>query len=41
MISQYAKSYIEGLQGKPGSLTGVLGSVKHFIGDGATMFGAD
>lgn len=41
MIYQYGKSFIEGLQGTPGSLTGVLGSVKHFIGDGATLYGAD
>ena len=41
MIYQYAKSFTEGLQGKPDALTGVLGSVKHYIGDGATMYGAD
>ena len=40
-IYKYGKAYVEGLQGKPGSLTGVLASVKHFIGDGATMYGAD
>ena len=41
MIYKYAKSYVEGLQGKPGSLTGIVGSVKHFLGDGATMYGTD
>ena len=41
MIFKYGKSYTEGLQGTPNNLTGVLGSVKHFIGDGATTYGAD
>ena len=41
MISKYAQAYVEGLQGKPDALTGVIGSVKHYIGDGATMYGAD
>ena len=41
MIYQYAAAFTEGLQGKEGSFTGVLGSVKHFIGDGATLYGAD
>ena len=40
-IYKYSKAVIEGLQGKPGALTGILGSAKHFIGDGATMYGAD
>ena len=40
-IFNYAKSYTEGIQGKPGNYTGILGSVKHFYADGATMFGAD
>lgn len=40
-IFEYAKSFTEGLQGKPDAWTGVLGSVKHFFGDGATMYGAD
>lgn len=40
-IFQYAKRYTEGLQGTSGSRTGILGSVKHFFGDGATLFGAD
>lgn len=29
------------MQGKTGALTGVMGSVKHFFGDGATFYGAD
>lgn len=41
MIYKYGKAYVEGLQGKPNALTGIIGSVKHFIGDGATMYGAD
>ena len=40
-IYKYGKAYVEGVQGKPEALTGILASVKHFIGDGATMFGAD
>lgn len=40
-IYKYAKAFTEGLQGTPGSMTGILGSVKHFYGDGATLFGAD
>ena len=40
-IYKYAKSYTEGIQGKPGNFTGILGSVKHFYADGATMYGAD
>lgn len=41
MILKYGQAYTEGLQGKPSNLTGVIGSVKHYLGDGATMFGAD
>lgn len=41
MIHKYAAAFTEGLQGKEGALTGVLGSAKHFMGDGATMYGAD
>ena len=41
MIYKYAEAFTQGLQGKPGALTGVLGSVKHYLGDGATMYGAD
>lgn len=41
MIYKYGKAFVEGLQGKDDSLTGVIGSVKHFLGDGATMYGAD
>lgn len=40
-IYKYAKSFTEGLQGKPDQLTGILGSVKHFFSDGATFYGAD
>jgi beta-glucosidase len=40
-IYQYAKAYTEGLQGTPSQLTGILGSVKHFYADGATLYGAD
>jgi beta-glucosidase len=40
-IYQYAKAYTLGLQGTPGNWTGVLGSVKHFYADGATIYGAD
>ena len=40
-IFNFAKAYTEGIQGKPGNYTGILGSVKHFYADGATMFGAD
>jgi beta-glucosidase len=40
-IYKYSKSFVEGLQGKPQSLSGILGSAKHFFGDGATMYGAD
>lgn len=41
MIYKYAQAFTEGVQGKPGALTGVLASVKHYLGDGATMYGAD
>lgn len=35
-IYNFAKSYTQGLQGQ-----GILGSVKHFYADGATLYGAD
>ena len=41
LILKYGQAYTEGLQGKPQNLTGVIGSVKHYLGDGATMYGAD
>jgi beta-glucosidase len=42
MIYKYAKAFTRGLQGvKDGMVTGVVGSVKHFFGDGATLYGAD
>ena len=40
-IYEYAKAFTEGIQGKPGAYTGILGSVKHFFADGATFYGAD
>lgn len=42
-IGEYAKQYVKGLQNIDGngSWGGVVGSVKHFFGDGATLFGAD
>ena len=39
---EYAKYYIKGLQGINGNyIEGVLGSTKHFLGDGATLNGYD
>ena len=41
-IELYAKSYVKGLQDvSSGKIRGVLGSVKHFIGDGSTKYGAN
>lgn len=40
-IYKYAKAFTEGVQGKDGAFTGVMGSVKHFFADGATFYGAD
>tara|TARA_R110000868_G_scaffold8205_9_gene42879 strand:+ start:57552 stop:59723 length:2172 start_codon:yes stop_codon:yes gene_type:complete len=41
-VKDYAYEYISGLQdAKNGYITGPLGSVKHFIGDGATQYGYD
>ena len=41
-IQQYAQKYVEGLQNvSDNKLNGVLGSVKHFFGDGATYYGAN
>ena len=40
-IYEFGKFYTMGLQGKEDNLTGVLGSVKHFYADGATLYGAD
>ena len=39
-IEKYAKSYTLGIQGSALE-SGVVGSVKHFYGDGATLYGAD
>jgi len=43
MIAEYAKQFVKGLQNiqSNGTWSGVLGSVKHFFGDGTTIFGAD
>ncbi len=41
MIFKYAQAFTEGIQGKPGTFTGVLASVKHFFSDGATFYGAN
>ena len=42
MISKYAQNFVQGLQAVTGNkISGVLGSVKHFFGDGATLFGAN
>jgi len=41
-ISQYAKAFVTGLQQiDGGKINGAVGSVKHFFGDGATLYGAD
>lgn len=41
-ISKYAQNFVQGLQSVSGNkLSGVLGSVKHFFGDGATLYGAN
>ena len=42
MIEKYAQAYVKGIQAvSNGKLNGVLGSTKHFIGDGATKFGTN
>ena len=41
-IQQYAQKYVTGLQSVTNNrISGVLGSVKHFFGDGATYYGAN
>lgn len=41
-IQQYAKSFVKGLQDVAGGkIRGVLGSAKHFLGDGSTRYGAN
>ena len=40
-IYEYAKQYTLGIQGKVGQPSGIIGSAKHFYGDGSTLFGAD
>jgi beta-glucosidase len=42
LVEQFAEAYVRGLQDVgSGSIRGVLASAKHFIGDGATLYGAD
>lgn len=43
MIFEYGKQFVKGLQNIDGngSWKGVVGSAKHFFGDGSTMFGAN
>ena len=39
-----SREFVKGLQDvntQQSKINGVLGSVKHWIGDGATLFGAD
>lgn len=40
-VYAYAKAFVEGVQGKEDSLTGILATAKHFYADGATLYGAD
>lgn len=41
-IEKYAQSYVKGLQAiDNGRINGVLGSAKHFFGDGSTLFGCN
>jgi beta-glucosidase len=42
-IRKYAKDFVSGVQGcsAEGTWDGVLGSTKHFLGDGATYLGID
>ena len=43
-IKDYAKAFVSGLQQvdlDARKVNGVLGSVKHFFGDGAPLYGAD
>lgn len=41
-IRKYGYSFVKGLQQVQNNrIQGVLASVKHFIGDGATQYGAD
>ena len=40
-ISDYASAFIKGIQDvSNGKINGVLGTAKHFFGDGSTKFGA-
>lgn len=43
MIYEYGKQFVKGLQNidANGTWKGVVGSAKHFFGDGSTMFGAN
>lgn len=41
-IKDYGSNFIEGLQAvENGKINGVVGSAKHFFGDGSTLFGAN
>jgi beta-glucosidase len=40
-VRAYAMAMVEGLQGKLGSSTSVLGTAKHYLGDGGTLHGVD
>lgn len=39
LVGELGAAYVRGLQGDLGSSTGVLASVKHFVGDGGTKWG--
>lgn len=41
LITEFAKQYTLGIQGQVGKSNGLIGSAKHFYGDGSTLFGAD
>lgn len=41
-VEKYAQAYVKGLQDvSNGKINGVLGSVKHFFGDGSTLYGCN
>ena len=42
MIEKFAESYVRGLQDvSNGKINGVVGSVKHWMGDGSTLYGTN